>query len=104
MNEQQRKALDALDALYGDAIDGGFQPSEHAFEKRKVLKEYILNSTPVPEGWQLVPVEPTREMMIASEGWHEYDVPDHWVNCNEVRRVYGSYRAMLAAAPTREEL
>ena len=103
MNEQQREALEALEILVPDGhpASGCYAEGQKA---RALVRTYILNSTPTREGWKLVPVEPTRGMMIASEGWREYDVPDHWVNCNEVRRVYGSYRAMLAAAPTPEEL
>ena len=80
-----------------------FDPHSSNGQLMVAVCKKILNSTPVPEGWQLVPVEPTQEMLIASEGWREYDVPDHWMNCNEVRRVYGSYRAMLSAAPTPED-
>ena len=48
----------------------------------------------IPEGWKLVPIEPTPKMMRVAqkadhEGWLEYDGED-------VKRVY---RAMLAAAP-----
>ena len=105
MNEQQREALGALAAILDHAHDRSDDHEKTLLEgAHHHVHTYILNSMPTRDGWQLVPVEPTREMMIASEGWCEYDVPDHWVNCNEVRRVYGSYRAMLAAAPTPEEL
>ena len=89
LTQQQREALEALYALYADAIDGGFQPSKHALEQRKALKHYILNSTPVPEGWQLVPVEPTREMVKAGDR-------------TEHRFSDVVYRLMLHAAPTPE--
>lgn len=51
----------------------------------------------VPEGWQLVPVEPTEGMVNAGYGWREYDTPDHWPPT--ARGPYGTYRAMLEAAP-----
>ena len=55
-----------------------------------------LEKVRVPEGWKLVPVEPTREML---------DRGSHNVNCNY---HYGTmetiakhaYKAMLTAAPT----
>ena len=95
LTQQQREALEALYALYADAIDGGFQPSKHALEQRKALKHYILNSTPVPEGWQLVPVEPTHNMKEAG-------VDRHWPQPISGERMALLYRAMLAAAPTPE--
>ena len=97
---QRREALRLIEWMEFNAEQ---QKDWVARDSARYVRTYILNSTSVPKGWQLVPVEPTREMLIASEGWREYDVPDHWVNCNEVRRVYGSYRAMLSAAPTPED-
>jgi hypothetical protein len=46
---------------------------------------------PVPEGWKLVPVEPTRQMM--SQGHFAMAGTDR----GKFRRIY---QAMLAAAPT----
>lgn len=43
----------------------------------------------VPEGWQLVPIEPTTEMECA---------PDH-EDCPTPDAAKAVYRAMLAAAP-----
>lgn len=43
-----------------------------------------LDSITVPEGWQVVPVEPTREMLSATS----------WPSCAAT-----DYRHMLAAAP-----
>ena len=51
----------------------------------------------IPDGWVAVPEIPTIEMLIASEGWREYDIPDHYPDA--VRPVYGGYLAMLAARP-----
>lgn len=50
---------------------------------------------PIPEGWQLVPVEPTPEMLAAS--W-ETDLKA--TDINTVRKEL--YQAMLAAAPKLE--
>lgn len=52
------------------------------------LSDY-LDSITVPEGWQVVPVEPTREMIDAARQHHE----------GEAYLPFSLYRAMLAAAP-----
>ncbi len=46
----------------------------------------------VPEGWKLVPVEPTQEMLDAFK--HRYKEGDFWRE-----RIHGAVAAMLAAAP-----
>lgn len=57
----------------------------------------------VPQGWKLVPVEPTRAMMASAvmqaEGDAAYKVATaRWLEAEE--REYGdAYEAMLAAAP-----
>lgn len=49
----------------------------------------------VPEGWKLVPVEPTREMIEAgNDGFRSPESRRHTVS--------SCYRAMLAAAPSQE--
>lgn len=44
----------------------------------------------IPEGWKLVPVEPTKEMRLASR---------RYVAKTKLTSGPGFYRAMLAAAP-----
>ena len=46
----------------------------------------------IPEGWKLVPVEPTQEMLDAFK--HRYKEGDFWRE-----RIHGAVAAMLAAAP-----
>ena len=46
----------------------------------------------VPDGWKLVPIEPTAEMAQAARDCHE----------GESFLPYSIYRAMLAAAPAQE--
>ena len=57
---------------------------------------YLALQPAVPEGFVLVPVEPTEAMVQAGLGWREYDIPDHWPV--QARIAYGTYRAMLRAA------
>lgn len=52
-----------------------------------------LHPTPVPDGLKLVPIEPTEEMIDASELVKQYELGTPW------RR----WEAMLAAAPKYEE-
>jgi hypothetical protein len=53
----------------------------------------------VPEGWKLVPVEPTVDMAIAAAEATGYDDYHEMLG-----RSYVCYRAMLAAAPAAPEL
>jgi predicted peroxiredoxin len=51
-----------------------------------------INSPVIPDGWKLVPIEPTAEMAQAARDCHE----------GESFLPYSIYRAMLAAAPAQE--
>ena len=92
---QQREALEALEyvAQAEDAVSVIHQIRFRAEIER--IRTCILNSTPVPEGWQLVPVEPTHNMKEAG-------VDRHWPQPISGERMALLYRAMLAAAPTPE--
>lgn len=56
-----------------------------------VTTAYKLNSPVIPDGWVMVPVEPTEEMNKAG-----------WEAMNEHDAINPTYRAMLAAAPQQE--
>lgn len=51
----------------------------------------MANSPVIPDGWQLVPKEPTEAMNKAG-----------WTAINEYDEINPTYRAMLAAAPQQE--
>jgi hypothetical protein len=53
---------------------------------------YAHPASTVPEGWKLVPIEPTREMLRAS---YSVGVP----KCTADQYIMMQYKAMLAAAP-----
>ncbi len=54
--------------------------------------------SPVPEGWQLVPKEPTSSMEAAAlDVWLNYELPEGTEWCDELSNAI--YSAMLAAAP-----
>jgi hypothetical protein len=55
----------------------------------------------VREGWKLVPIEPTPEMLGA---WYRYKNGHHWPDEPPPRDTsdYGAYRAMLAASPNKD--
>ncbi len=68
---------------------------EHQEEQEQLLLEEAVKYTAppapvlrVPDGWQLVPLEPTEEMNKAG-----------WRAMNEHDAINPTYRAMLAAAP-----
>jgi hypothetical protein len=52
----------------------------------------------LPEGYVLVPVEPTEKMFKAGLGWRESDSELE----GEYRMVYESYKAMIQAAQEEE--
>ncbi|MCP1440476.1 hypothetical protein J3D56_003912 [Erwinia persicina] len=51
----------------------------------------------VPEGWRLVPLEPTVEMINAAQSSTAWDRVDFWEGFYDDK---AAYQAMLAAAPT----
>jgi hypothetical protein len=64
------------------------------------IAEYIVTRTPqpvVPEGYVLVPVEPTEAMLRAGLGWREVD-PDEQIRNKEADMCSRIWQAMLSAA------
>ncbi|CND46341.1 hypothetical protein B7R70_07730 [Yersinia pseudotuberculosis] len=57
-----------------------------------------LNSPEIPDGWKLVPIEPTAEMMAAAMECDDvvFDLDDDTIFCVQFDNIYA---AMLAAAP-----
>ncbi|HFI1933481.1 TPA: hypothetical protein ACGPMY_003918 [Yersinia enterocolitica] len=57
-----------------------------------------LNSPEIPEGWKLVPINPTAEMMAAAMECDDvvFDLDDDTIFCVQFDNIYA---AMLAAAP-----
>ncbi|MGO0676034.1 hypothetical protein [Citrobacter werkmanii] len=67
---------------------------QHGDDAYSVISAAMLqagNSPVTPDGWQLVPKEPTEEMNKAG-----------WAAMNEHDAINPTYRAMLAAAPQQE--
>jgi len=53
----------------------------------------------VPEGWQLVPKEPTEEMLLAAQrAVGDHSDPEDWLE-DEGREIAQVFRALLSAAP-----
>lgn len=72
----------------------------------KETREFILNSNAasapsVPEGWQLVPIEPTPQMNYAASETDAVCFDDDWKDTDKaIHNTFSTiYRAMLAAAP-----
>ncbi|WP_374207329.1 ead/Ea22-like family protein [Enterobacter roggenkampii] len=81
--------FDAVEAR--DFIDGGWSCQEYVELER--FQEAVSGNSPViPDGWVVVPVEPTEEMNKAG-----------WTAMNEHDAINPTYRAMLAAAPQQED-
>jgi hypothetical protein len=54
----------------------------------------------LPEGWKLVPVEPTEEMCRAAESCKYASSSEQWLGGYTPENVEGIYKTMLAVAPT----
>ncbi|VEE71650.1 hypothetical protein [Yersinia pseudotuberculosis] len=73
-----------------DDCDKGFYEQYDPTRRRIVYTTPQLNSPEIPDGWKLVPIEPTRQMM--SQGHFAMGGTDR----GKFMRIY---QAMLAAAP-----
>lgn len=84
------------DWLYDDPLE-----LAKAIRKGPDMPEAAGNSPAIPDGYALVPVEPTAEMIEATfAGEMELQSVQHQMRIRERRAHY--YRAMLAAAPQQE--
>ena len=103
------QALAALDEIAWS--NNTRRQSDRADDARIVLRAALeqsqVNSQEIPEGWKLVPVEPTDEMREAGKDAH-YEAEtrisdaDAWSLTGFAHRTVRAsyiYRAMLAAAP-----
>lgn len=101
------QALEALkyEKDANNPLDWHHDKTMHAL--RAALNQPQVNSPEIPEGWRLVPVEPTEEMRDAGKDAH-YEAEtrtsdsDAWSLTGFAHRVVRAsyiYRAMLAAAP-----
>ncbi len=98
---QLSQRVKELEAGQGDPVGYFCNPFGSVFEKvsKDCKLDYdvfpLYTSAPrIPEGWQLVPKEPTEEMVLAARDSHEGDayLPS------------SLYVAMLAAAPKPEDV
>lgn len=101
--------FDAVEAR--DFIDGGWLCQEYV-ELERFQEAVIGNSPAIPDGWALVPIEPTEHMIV--EGFESE--PDEFFSDEEVWEAYDAmsgcqqaahraklcWAAMIAAAPKLE--
>ena len=89
------QALEALSEVQNHTDDG--------WKAYDTVRRFIEQTGAVPEGWQLVPVEPTREMLLAQIAEPLRDlVPGHEAEEEVLGYERETYRSMLAAAPKQE--
>jgi len=70
------------------------------FQGNRSINFRILDNPPavsVPDGWKLIPIEPTQAMMNAAFDAFEVWLPRPYANGTEARNAI--YAAMLAASP-----
>lgn len=65
--------------------------NQHPDDTLYVRADLVCNSPAIPDGWQMVPVDPTKDMLRAGQS-----VVGFWLN------TVHCYAAMLAAAPKQE--
>ena len=95
MTQQQREAIEALDQRFSSGNDTPVSQSRITRKEWQAIRAAFAG-TPVPEGWQLVPVNPTPAQLEAMRDAFDTYAANPEAGPNWKRRVY---RAMLAAAP-----
>lgn len=84
-------ALKAAWAVWAHISEYKFQPEACA----EIISKHFPAQGLIPEGWKLVPVEPTQEMWKAADSaYDEYNVTP--------RLIHPVWSAMLASAPSQE--
>lgn len=118
-SDEDRLAMHKLHDRLGAMIDQIGHPDYSLRELvdglREIRNELMRLSTPVserpliPEGWKLVPIEPTAAMLAAYKGalkdMIENLPPERRKHKKPIREPFkgiGRWRAMLAAAPSHE--
>ena len=87
-------------------ISGDFESDDQRRAYSRQLAEKLSKAKSIPEGWKLVPLEPTNKqvckMALEVMGFDEHGVcrtdNPHWPIC--VDKAHSAYKAMLAAAPS----
>lgn len=93
MNDKQKRA-----AMDEHMAEQDAQPL--CMAKRIEALEAQVRALTTPEGWKLVPVEPTRAMREAfHEAHEEWESGDNW----RLDSPDHQWRAMLAAAPSPDD-
>ncbi len=86
---EQHQVVSSAWSIVGSRFDDGSALETHDQEKtelRAMIKQYRKEA--VPDGWQLVPINPTSYMI------------DSWrIDQSQGRSLESSYQAMLSAAP-----
>jgi len=100
MSEQMRKEFEVWHSEYfhgrnysTEAIASAVR--DHAWE---IWQAALATQPQAPQGWKLVPIEPTEEMCQAAlncQDWDPKDTPE--------AEMYCLYQAMVAAAPETPE-
>ena len=98
MNELTDGQIDALLVLHGKGDDGF-----HSFARGAIAADRALQASrvavPATDGWVLVPLEPTAEMLQAGQ-----DAPVSESDEDAPEDYKAVYRAMLAAAPHPQQI
>ncbi|MGA0608886.1 hypothetical protein [Caldimonas sp. KR1-144] len=104
-----RAAAEALRAVGAEPV-GHLHSNGDFCQDRQVLSDswpiplYAAPPRAVPQGWKLVPVEPTEEMLAAAdEGDREYTLRNFGDIMTVQQGPYDHWVAMLSAAPSPKE-
>lgn len=95
MTEANKAALEWFQKLCNDeSFKRETVGCHHYRQKQAIIK--ALQAPAVPDGWKLVPIEPTEEMDDAAHGKNSGRCSSSWCSC-DCKKIY---KAMLSAAPT----
>ena len=108
-DKQINEIMNLVDALSGAVARETIPECRGGYAKARAAIESALRAVPaIPEGWKLVPVEPTPEMVAAylaenRRYWVATDKvstpPNKWRTGTPSDATRESYRAMLSASP-----
>jgi len=102
--QREREAVKVTDEDVERALNVFFEHGRqkpYAGTMHAALESFAAHRAAVPNGWKLVPVEPTDAMMDVGTSKHECAQGDPWYGAPALSDVdcVAIYQAMLAAAP-----
>lgn len=99
MSDIEKRAREKAEALIGEVLTAALSAGEITVNQARAVNAALEAALTPPEGYVLVPVEPTEGMVLAAKLFQgDHDNVDNWLEWEGVAAA-NQYRAMLAARP-----